>query len=339
MPKRALHLSLCAVLLGATPVVADPVANFFKGKTITVAVGAGVVGSYAIYSRLVADHMGRHIAGQPNMVFKSMPGAGGLRATNFAYNAAPKDGSFILLIVQTAAVDQLLKAKKAKFDVRKFQFLGRLNDNTPISVGWVPAGVTSLDVVRNRTVPSSGTGPASPTNILPSILNTYAGTKYRVISGYKGAGGMKLAMERGETQAMVASLTTFQSSLANYVKENKVKILVQLAQKRHRDIPEIPTAAELCSSKEGKAVANFFASSADVGRAFVVPPGVPAERVKALRSAFSSMLKDKEFVAAANRLNVGLNSAGPEAMRKIVDETLKTPKHVVAAAAKIFRGK
>lgn len=336
--KTLIAASLAGCLTFATA-NADPIADFYKGKTITVTVGAGAVGSYAIYSRLVTDHLARHLRGKPNMVFQSMPGAGGLRATNYAYNAAPKDGTFILLIVQTAAVDQLLKAKKAKFDVRKFQFLGRLNDNTPVSVGWIPAGVTSLDVVRKRTVPSSGTGPASPTNILPNILSTYAGLKFKVISGYKGAGGMKLAMERGETQAMVASLTTFQSSLARYIKENKVKILVQLAQKRHKDIPDVPTAAELCTSDEGKKVANFFASSADIGRAFAVPPGVPAERVKALRAAFGKMLKDPQFLAAAKKLNVGLNPASPGEMEKIVAETLKTPKEIVAAAAKMYGGK
>lgn len=325
-----------AALLAASAANAQSVADFYKGKTITVAVGAGPTGSYAIYSRLLADNLGRYLPGKPNLIFKTMPGSGGLRATNYAYNAAPKDGTFILLIVQTAAVDQLLKAKKAKFDVRKFQFLGRYNDNTPVSVGWIPAGVTSLDVLRKRTVPTSATGLASPTNILPSILRTYAGLKYKVISGYKGAGAMKLAMEQGETQAMVASLTTFQSSLASYIRDNKVKILAQLAQNRHKDIPDVPTVAELCVSEEGKKVANFFASSADIGRAFVVPPGVPADRVKALRSAFGETLKDPKFHAAAKKLNVGLNPASPEEMEKIVAETLKTPKEIVKAAAKMY---
>ena len=310
-------------------------ADFYKGKTITVGVGAGAVGSYALYSRLVVDHIGRHIPGNPNLIFQSMPGAGGLRATNFVYNAAPKDGTYILLIVQTAAVDQAIKPKQAKFDTRKFRFLGRLNDNTPIGVGWVAAGVTSLDVLRKREVPTSGTGPSSPTNILPNVLKTYAGLKYKVISGYRGAGAMKLAMEKGETQGMVASLTTFQSSLANYITENKVKILVQLAQKRHKDIPDVPTAAELSTSEEGKKVANFFASSADIGRAFVVPPGLPADRLAALRTAFQAMLQDQKFLADAKKLNVGLNPAGPEEMQKIVEETLATSPAVVAAAARI----
>lgn len=329
-------IATVAALLAVSPANAAPVDNFYKNKTITVAVGAGPTGSYAIYSRLLVDHIGQHITGNPKLIFKTMPGAGGLRATNYAYNAAPKDGTFILLIVQTAAVDQLMKAKKAKFDVRKFQFLGRYNDNTPVSVGWIAAGVTSLDVLRKRTVPTSATGLASPTSILPSILNTYAGMKYKVITGYKGAGAMKLAMEQGETHAMVASLTTFQSSLASYIRDNKVKILAQLAQKRHKDIPNVPTAVELATSEEGKKVANFFGSSADIGRAFVVPPGVPADRVKSLRAAFVQTLKDPKFLAAAKKLNVGLNPASPEEMEKIVAETLKTPKEIVKAAAKMY---
>lgn len=330
-------IAAVAALLAVSPArSAMSVEDFYRGKTITVAVGAGPTGSYATYSHLLVDHIGRHIPGNPNLIFKSMPGGGGLVATNYAYNAAPKDGTFILLIVQTAAVDQLLKAEKARFDVRKFQFLGRMNDNTPVSVGWIAAGVTSLDVLRERVVPTSATGLASPTSILPNILRTYAGLKYKVITGYKGAGGMKLAMEQGETHAMVASLTTFQSSLASYIDENKVKILAQLAQKRHKDIPDVPTAAELSTSEEGRKVANFFASSADIGRAFVVPPGVPADRVKLLRAAFGTMLKDPEFVAGAKNLNVGLNPATPEEMEKIVAETLKMPEQIVKAAAKMY---
>lgn len=325
-----------AAAMMAVPAYADPVEDFYKGRTLTVAVGAGPAGSYAIYSRLLADHIGRHIPGSPNLIFKSMPGGGGLKATNYAYNAAPKDGSFILLIVQTAAVDQLLKAGKAKFDVRKFRFLGRLNDNTPVSVGWNAAGVTSLDVLRKRIVPTSATGLASPTSILPNILRTYAGLKYDVINGYKGAGGMKLAMERGETHAMVASLTTFQSSLAGYIAENKITILAQLAQNRHKDIPNVPTAAELSGSGEGAQVANFFASSADIGRAFVVPPGVPAERLTALRAAFKSMLQDPAFLADTKKRNVGLNPATPEEMEAIVADALKTPPRIVAAAKKMY---
>lgn len=332
--------ALCGLVLTATlplQAAADPVADFYAGRTVTVAVGAGPVGGYAIYARLAIDHMARHMPGKPKFIFQSMPGGGGLKAANFTYKAAPKDGTFLLMIVQNIAVNQAMKAKAIRYDAPKFNYIGRFTDNTALAVGWVPAGITSIDVLRSREVITGGTGPSSPTNIIPKLLNLYGGTQYKVISGYKGLGKIMLAMEKGEVQAMVGSWVSFKTSFAGRVKAGKVKFLVQMAPTRHRELPDVPTTAEVATTPEGKAVANFLASSAGIGRALAVSPGVPQARIAALRAAFAATVKDPAYLAEIKKRNLDANPADHAVLEKIVMETLATPPDVIAKAASIAR--
>lgn len=330
-------VSLAVLATVPLQAAADPVTDFYKGRTVTVAIGAGPVGGYAIYARLAIDHMARHVPGKPNFVFQSMPGGGGLKAANYTYSAAPKDGSFMLMIVQNIAVNQAMKAKSIRYDAAKFNYIGRFTDNTALAVGWQAAGVTSIDVLRSRTVITGGTGPSSPTNVFPKLLNQYAGTKYKVISGYKGLGKIRLAMENGEVEAMVGSWITFKTSFAPLVRDKKVKILAQLAPQRHRDLPDVPTAADLAQSPEGKAVANFLASSAGIGRALAVPPGVPQDRIAALRTAFAATVKDPAFLAEIKKRNLDLNPGTAADLEANVAQALATPADITAKAAGIAR--
>jgi len=333
----SLTLAAAVPLLAPVSAVADPIADFYANRTVTLAIGAGPVGGYAVYARLAIDHMARNIPGQPNLVFQSMPGGGGLKAANYAYKAAAKDGTFLLMIVQTIAVDQAMKGKSIRYDATKYNYIGRMTDNTALAVGWQPAGVTSVDVLRAREVITGGTGPSSPTNIIPKLLNRYAGTKYKLISGYKGLGAIKLAMESGEVEAMVGSWISFKTSFAPLVRDNKVKILVQLAPKRHRELQDVPTAGELATSPEGRAVADFLAASADIGRALATPPGVPTARVAALRTAFAATMKDERFLAEIKKRNLDLNPATAAELDAIVAATLATPPGIAAKASEIVR--
>lgn len=342
LSNRSLPIPTVAMLgavLAAAPLqaAADPVADFYNGRTVTVAVGAGPVGGYAIYARLAIDHMARHMPGKPKFIFQAMPGGGGLKAANFTYKAAPKDGTFLLMIVQNIAVNEAMKAKAIRYEAAKFNYIGRFTDNTALAVGWVPAGITSIDVLRSREVITGSTGPSSPTSVIPKLLNLYGGTKYKVISGYKGLGKIMLAMEKGEVQAMVGSWVSFKTSFAGRVKAGKVKILAQMAPTRHRELPNVPTTAEVATTPEGKAVANFLASSAGIGRALAVPPGVPEARIAALRAAFAATVKDPLYLAEIKKRNLDANPAGHAVLEKIVMETLATPPAVVAKAAAIAR--
>jgi len=325
-----------AVAATSQTVQADPVADFYKGRQVKMIIGAGVAGGYALYARLAVDFMAKHVPGSPTFIMQSMPGGGGTKAANYVYNVAPKDGSTLIVIVQTVATDTATGAPGVRFDARKFSYIGRFTDNTPVGVGWVPAGITSLDVLRSRQVIAGGTGPSSPTNIGPNLLNRYAGTKIKVVSGYKGAGAMALAMERGETNFMVGSWAAFKTRRKHLLEQGKIKVLFQLAPTRIADLPDVPAAPELGSTPRAKAVMNFISSSAEVGRAVAAPPNTPAPRLAALRAAFQATIADPAFKKYTQSRGIDVNPAGAEELRSIVEKTLDTPTDIIAEAAEIL---
>ncbi len=340
MQYRRSALSFLAVgavsFAAAMPAGANPVEEFYRGKTLVVAMGSGPVGTYAIYAQLIAEHLPRHLPGNPKIIAQSMPGAGGLRAVNHLYNVAPKDGSYMLVVVQTVATDQILQRDGAKYDARRFNYIGRFADNTPITVVWNATGLASLDALRQREVMTAGTGAASPTDIWPKLLNTIAGTKFKVISGYKSIDDSALAMQRGEVHAMIGSLAFFRSGFAPLIREGKASIVIQYAISRHPDIADVPTAGELATKPEDRIIADFMASSSDMGRSLIAPPDVPAERVTALRSAFDATMKDPEFRRDVERRGLELNPATGEDLQRLVEKTLSVSPDVMERARKLI---
>lgn len=326
---------LLGVAVAAAPLTgaADPVADFYKGRKVPVIIGAGPAGGYGLYGRLAVDFLSRHVPGRPTFVLQSMPGGGGTKAANYVYNVAPKDGSALIVIVQTVATDTATGAPGVKFDARKFSYIGRFTDNTPVGVGWVPAGVTSLDVLRARQVIAGGTGPSSPTNIGPNLLNRYAGTKIKIVSGYKGAGAMALAMERGETEFMVGSWAAFKTRRKHLLEQNKIKVLFQLAPSRSPDLADVPAAPELGATPHAKAVMTFIASSSEVGRSVAGPPGIPAARLAALRAAFEKAVRDPAFIEHTKKRGIDVNPMSGAALMSVIEKTLDTPPDIVAEAA------
>lgn len=324
-----------AAVLFSPSLRASP-ADFYKDKTVRIVVGTGPVGTYALYAQLMAEHMQRHMPGNPRFIMQTMPGAGGRVAANHAYNIAPKDGSSLLVVVQTYAVEQALGTQGIKYDAEKFPIIGRFSDNTPVAVGWTAAGVTSFETLRQREVLTGGAGPSSPTDIMPTLLNAIAGTRYKLISGYRGIDNLMVAMEQGEIQAMVASIASFQSVFSHALRDKKINFLVQFATKRHPDIPHIPTTGEVSLSPEGRAVANFLASGADIGRMVIAPPGVPADRIAALRGAFIAMVKDEVFLKDVAKRSLTINSLSVEELEAIVRETVSAPGPTVKRAREIL---
>jgi tripartite-type tricarboxylate transporter receptor subunit TctC len=335
-PLAAGAALLVAALASPGPAaVADPVAEFYAGRTVTVTIPAGPIGGYAIYGRLAVEFMPAHVPGHPNFVFQAMPGGGGAKATNYAYNAAPKDGTFLLAIVQTAAMDDAMKAPGVKFQARRFNYIGRFADATPVTACSAAAGVTSFDVIRKRQVIAGSTGAASPTSIMPRLLDRYAGAKFRVIEGYKDPGDIALAMERGEVECMTGSWVNYKTAMAAKLRDGRIRPLAQFATSRNPELAEVPTVVDLAQGAEGKAVARFLASGSDIGRSLAAPPGVPAARVAALRAAFQATVRDPAFLAFAAKRTFDINPASGEALAKMVEETLATPRDIVAKAAAI----
>ena len=334
--KVTVAVNLLMACFGNVIATADPVAEFYKSKRITVAVGTGPVGTYAQYTRLLVQHMARFMPGQPSFVFQTMPGAGGLIASNNAYNTFPKDGTQLLVVGQNYAIDQALLVANVRYDARRFNIIGRFTDNATVALGWKPAGVVSIDVLRDRVVNTGGVGPSSPTDIFPTLLNAVAGTKFKVISSYKGIDELMLAMQRGETEAMVTSLQSLRTLFDSVVREDKISILVQFSSRRHPSISGVPTAGEMSTIEEGRQIADLVGSGSEVGRTVIAPPEVPAERVNALRKAFAAMVDDTQFRADAGKQGLEVNPLSVSELNLVVATTLNAPKSVVEAARHIL---
>lgn len=327
-------LGLIPAYLSVAPASADDVADFYKNKRITLVVGYNPGGGYDFYARRVAAFYGRSIPGNPTILVKNMPGVGSVKAANYLYNTAERDGSVIGLMSQTIPVKQLVRKKRVpvKYDASKFTWLGRIVDNVEVTVVWHTSPVRTIKDAMKSEVILAATTPSGTLATLPTLTNNVAGTKFRVVTGYKGSNGAMLAMERGEAQGSGSTWSTLKTRRPEWIAKKLIRPLVQYAPKRHPELPDVPTCIELAANPKARAAASLIASSAEVGRAILAPPNLPATRVKALRKAFMEMMKDEKFKADMIRLGGDMSPLDGEALQKIVIESLKAPADVAALA-------
>jgi tripartite-type tricarboxylate transporter receptor subunit TctC len=317
-----------ALLLSAAPGRAQSVADFYKGKTLRMLIGYGPGGGYDIYGRLVAEFLPRHLPGNPLIVAQNMPGAGSFVAAKYIYEVAPKDGTVFGSLAQTLALDSLTNTN-AKVDVSKMPYLGRVVTNIDTGAALAKTGIRSFEDVRAKQYNVGVSGGGSTTVLFPTALNTYAGAKFKLIRGYSGTIDIILAMERGEVDIVGAyGLPGILASHAGWVHRGEATILYQASVKRHRLLADVPTLPELALTDEGRQVLHAAASTGDVGRSILTTPGVPPERLAALRGAFQAMLKDPDFIAACEKRNLMIDGASGEEIDDIVRETLRLPQSV-----------
>jgi tripartite-type tricarboxylate transporter receptor subunit TctC len=330
-------LTWLAVMLAATGAArADAVSDFYRGKTLHVLIGYGEGGGYDIYGRLFAEFMGRHLPGNPTIIPQNMPGAGSFKAVNYLYSVAPKDGTYFGSVAQTLAVDAATD-EKSGVDAVKLPYLGRFTTNIDLGAAPKRAGITSFEDARKREIAVGTSGGGSTTVVYPLALNAYAGAKFKLIKGYKGTAEILLAVERGEVDMISAvGIPGLLASHPEWMKGEGV-ILYQNALKRHPLLPNVPTLPELALSDEGRTVLRVIAGTAEIGRSILTTPGIPPERLAALRTAFQAMLKDPEFLAASEKRNVTVEPASGEEMDAITRETMQMPKPVAAAVGKLFK--
>jgi tripartite-type tricarboxylate transporter receptor subunit TctC len=318
-----------ALLASAVPTRADPVADFYRGKTLRMLIGYGPGGGYDIYGRLVAEFLPRHLPGNPTIISQNMPGAGSFVAAKYMYDAAPKDGTVFGSLAQTLALDSMTNAN-AKVDVAKMPYLGRVVTNIDVGAALPKTGITSFEDVRAKQYNVGASGGGSTTVLFPTALNAYAGAKFKLIRGYSGTIDILLAMERGEVDIVGAyGLPGILVSHPGWVQRGEATILYQAALKRHRLLANVPTLPELAQSDQGREILRAAASTGEIGRSILTTPGVPPERLAALRAAFQAMLKDPDFLAACEKRHLMIDGAGGEEMDEIVRETLRLP-HAVA---------
>ena len=323
---------LTGVLLAACAVVqaqAQTPAEFYRGKQLTLITSASVGGGYDQYARLLARHLPRFIPGNPTIVVQNMTGADGIRAANYLYNVAAQDGSVIGGLARNNGVMHFYDPGNAavQFDARKFHWLGSPQQEIGLFVVRTEKGVKSIDDLKRIEVTSSSTARNSPTSIYPRMLNLLYGTKIKVVEGYPGSQDSLLALERNEVDGHVSggSSAAFRSRITPMLKAGTAKIVLQMGMTRDAEYPDVPTAIEIMPTTEGKQLFEIAFAEQVMGRPFVLPPGVPAERVKLLRDAFDAALKDPELLADAKSQKMEIDAVTGAAINALLDRVYAAP--------------
>jgi tripartite-type tricarboxylate transporter receptor subunit TctC len=289
-------------------------------------------GGYDLYGRLTAQYMGKHIPGNPTMVPKNMPGAGGLAMTNWLYNVAPRDGTAIGGPPQALAIEQVLGSPGIQYDAAKFTWIGRAAPVVEIMYTWYTSPTKTFKDAQTRETVMGGTGPTSPTITYLKMLNILAGSKFKPISGFGGTSEVNLAMERGEVEGSIKSWASMQTDNADWLRDKKVNLIIQFALDKPDELKDVPLMMEIGKTDADKQALKFFSTGNAMGRATFGPPALPADRAKALRTAFMETMKDSELVADAAKRKVDIGPLSGEGLQKIVDDTLAVTPEVKARA-------
>ena len=313
-------------IAGAGPqAAAQSPAEFYKGKQIDLVIGYPPAGSNDVYSRLLARHLGKHIPGNPLVVPQNKPGAGSFVALGYVYNVAPKDGTVIALGAPTSALDEKLGSPGAKFKTAQFNWLGRIDSLINIVFLWHTSPVKSVADAQRIESKLSGTGVGSTVSVYPTVMNHVLGTKFKLVMGYKGSAAAQLAVERGEVEGHSTSWTAVKVGHPDWRPQKKINIIVQFALKKHPELPEVPTVVELARNDEERAILRAVMNATEIGTAFFTPPGVPADRVQALRRAFDATMKDPAFLEEAKKTKLTVGPLSGEAVQKLVAEVSNLP--------------
>jgi tripartite-type tricarboxylate transporter receptor subunit TctC len=313
---------------------------FFKGKTIRIVISTGVAGGYAEYARALAEHMGRHIAGEPRFMVQSMPGAGGLAATNYLYSQAPRDGTTIGIVHSTIPLAPLWGNKGVRYDTLKINWLGSLDRADGMCITWRTSSSRTWTDLLNRetTVGSSGAG--SQMEAYPMLLNRLFGTKMKVIGGYKDGTDIYLAMERGELDGRCGGqLSVIKSTRPDWLTEHKINVPIVIAERRNAEFPDTPAVMEFVKDEATRRQLELITTTQNFDRPVLLPPSVPAERVSEFRHAFDATVADEAFRADIERLNLHLDPVSGEAMTKALERAFSLPADVVAAARATMGGR
>jgi tripartite-type tricarboxylate transporter receptor subunit TctC len=306
---------------------------FYKDKTISLIIGSNASGGYDGYGRLLSRHLGRHIPGNPGFVVQNMPGANGVRAASHVYSVAAKDGTVLGIFDQAMFLRQLLGAPGLKGDVAKFNWVGRLVSNSAILFAWHTAKVKKIEDVFAHELIVAASGAASRLNW--AALNTLAGTRFRMVTGYEGPASAKIAMMRGEVEALSLPWSALRAENPEWLRDKQINLLLQTGDK-NPGLEHLPRMVELAKTEEARKVLEIFASPSVVGRAFVTTPEVPRERVEILRKAFVAMLKDEAFRANAKKINFDID-AMPGAELQAYFANASYPANLLARAKAVAK--
>ena len=326
---RSPAIGIAATIAMAMPASADEVADFYKGRQITYIIQAGPGGYYGLNGRLIANHMGRFIPGNPSIIVQHMPGAGGITAANYTFSVAPKDGTVMAMLSSDLAVVQRMHPTSVRYDAAKFNWVGRIYPFGNVLTVYHTAGINSLDDMKSKTVILGQTSKASTNYTEAILLNRYLGLKLSNVTGYRGGNDMYLAMERGEIHGRIGSWSSLKATKPDWLAEKKMTPVLQSATKRLTELPDVPTMAELAPNEDVREMLLLLAGGEPVGWSATLPPDVPTARVAALRRAFDEMLKDPAFRAEAARLKADIDARTGAEVETAVRRTLATPEAII----------
>lgn len=328
---RALAIAIAMFGAGTGSAAADPVADFYKGRTISVLIGVSAGGEYDLHARLVARHIGKHIPGNPTLIAQNMTGAAGVTMTNYLYNVAPKDGTALGMIQNGMPIFQALGTGNLQFDTGRFQWIGSITPTVETLALWHTSGVRTIEEARQKEVAIGSTGRGTITTLFPRLLNEFAGTKFRIISGYPGGNDINLAMQRGEVAGRNNTWSSWKVTKRDWLANKEINILAY-AGPRPADLPGVPNLEDLAKNDEDRKIIALLLSGTKLGRPLAFMPGVPADRVAAVRKAFLDMANDPEFRKETAAANIEVDPVPGEVMQKVVAEVLATPKPLIDRA-------
>jgi tripartite-type tricarboxylate transporter receptor subunit TctC len=335
--RPGMHAIAALILaLAVCPIssAAQTVEEFYRSKSITMLIGGGAGGGYDTYARIFARHLSRHIPGNPNIIAKNMPAAAGLAAASALYTTAEKDGSTIGAFTNGAAMDPLFGNPGARYDAQKFNWLGSIGKLQNVCATWHTSPVTSIEGARAREVIVAAAGATSNTAIVPRTLNSLLGTRFKVIAGYDTGAGLTLSVERGEAEGICGlSWSTIKASRPHWIRERLLTVIVQMGLTKLPELPDVPSALDLVRDPEKRQVLELILIRQEAGRAFAAPPGVPVDRLAALRRAFAATLDDPQFRAEAEKAQVEIEPLTGAEIEKLLATAYGAPKSIVQQAA------
>ena len=316
-------------LLTAWPSLASgqqTVEDFYRGKKIDLIIGYSSGGTYDLYARLVARHLGHHIPGKPLIVPRNMPGAGSRAAATWVHSVAPRDGTVLATADQSLSLQQAAGDDRIKFDTTKFIYIGNPNVENNTTATWHTSRVKTIEDAKRIEAAMGATG-GSTSSQYPKAMNALLGTKFKIILGYPGGNEINLAMERGEVDGRGSnSWASWKATRPHWIAEKKINILVQIGLKKAPDLAHVPLLMELGASAEDRALLRLLSASTAIGRPIFTTPDVPADRVAALRKAFDAMVRDPAFLEDARQGHFEIDATTGEAMQKLVSEIVGMPR-------------
>jgi len=317
------------------PALSDAVSDFYKKKRMTLYVGYSPGGGYDRYSRTLARHMGRHIPGKPRIIVKNRPGAGSMILTNELYNSLPKDGSVFGNVGRGLPQEPLMGTKEAKYDSTKFTWIGSMNNEVSVCVSWHKSEIKTIDDMMAKSFVVGGVGPGSDTDTFPMAINNVLGSKMKLVTGYPGGNDINFAIERGELDGRCGwSWSSVVSTRGKWLKDKKINVLLQMSTEKHPKLPDVPFVLDMAKDDNQRATLAFIYARQAWGRPYMAPPGVPADRAKALQDAFMATMKDPKFQADAKKQKLEIAPLSGPKVLELMEAMYNTPQNIVQLAAR-----